>query len=233
MTPSARNEKAIYTINTLLSNWLSSGNILKYLSPISDNDPKAGVHNDISQSIVCTKASIYFLYSTHCSLKHKLLPLFKSCTLNLLATFWLFMGCLLGWGILTLTWYTYMCLPFGRFFAKFGIAIGGLHQRPRSPNYINWVYFGKIITKSTQFDQNWVLFFWKWHIDGWEIRQKIGIEKVWFSRSSRHIPVQFWRKQPPRVVRLGFTKHHLSPWHHFMVNGWDLITMDRRLCWPM
>ena len=28
-------------------------------------------------------------------------------------------------GVLTLTWYTYMCLPFGRFFAKFGIAIGG------------------------------------------------------------------------------------------------------------
>ena len=50
------------------------------------------------------------------------------------------------------------------FFTKFGIAIWvGFHQRRRSPNYINWVYFGQIIVKSTQFGQNWALFFQKWY----------------------------------------------------------------------
>ena len=63
------------------------------------------------------------------------------------------------------------CL-FERFFAKFVKAIGGFHQRRRSPHYKIWVYFGQIIVKSTQFDQNWVLFFRKWYTDGWEIRQK-------------------------------------------------------------
>ena len=28
-------------------------------------------------------------------------------------------------GVLTLTWYMYMCLPFGHFFVKLGIAMGG------------------------------------------------------------------------------------------------------------
>ena len=30
---------------------------------------------------------------------------------------------------------------------------GGFHQRRRSPNYINWMYLGQIIVKSTQFGQ--------------------------------------------------------------------------------
>ena len=74
---------------------------------------------------------------------------------------------------------------------------GGFHHRRRSPNYINSVYFGQIIVKSTQFDPNWVLFFRKWYTDGWEIWQKIGIEIVIFSRSGRHIHVRFWWKNPP------------------------------------
>ena len=60
----------------------------------------------------------------------------------------------------------------GRFFAEFGIAIGGFHQKWRSPNCINWVYFGTNIVKSTQIGQNWVLFFRKWYIDGWENKTK-------------------------------------------------------------
>ena len=36
---------------------------------------------------------------------------------------------------------------------KFGIAIGGFHQRRMSPNYINWVQLGQIIVKSTQIGQ--------------------------------------------------------------------------------
>ena len=54
------------------------------------------------------------------------------------------------------------------------------HQRWRSPNYINWVYIEQIMAKSTQFEQSWVL-----------IVQKICMEKVKFSRFSRHIHVQF------------------------------------------
>ena len=67
-------------------------------------------------------------------------------------------------GVLTFTWYTCLCLPFGVIFHEiwYGDRGGGLvHQRWRSPNYINWVYFGQIFVKSTPFDQNWVLFFWK------------------------------------------------------------------------
>ena len=60
------------------------------------------------------------------------------------------------------------------------IAIGGFHQRRRSPNYINWVYVGQVIVKSTQFGQNWMIFFRKRYTDGWKIGQKIGIEKVRF-----------------------------------------------------
>ena len=44
-------------------------------------------------------------------------------------------------GGLTLTWYTYMCLPFGRFFAKFCIQIGGFPSGLKEPKFKNWVYF--------------------------------------------------------------------------------------------
>ena len=91
-------------------------------------------------------------------------------------------GCCRG-GVLTLTWYTYMCLPFKVLFREIWYSDRGFHQKRRSPNHINWVYFGQIIVNSTQFGQNWVLFFQKWYIDGWEIRQKVGIEKVRFLRS--------------------------------------------------
>ena len=79
----------------------------------------------------------------------------------------------------------------GRFFAKFGIAIRGFHQRRRSPNYINWMYFGQIIVKITQFGQNWVLFFWKWYTGGWEIRQKIFEIRQAHPRTIL-VPRRFW-----------------------------------------
>ena len=94
-----------------------------------------------------------------------------------------------GGEALTLTEYTYMCLPFGKLFREIWYSDRRFHQRWRSPNYTNWMYFGQIIVKSTQFDQNWVLFFRKWYTDGWEIGQKIGIQKVRFLRSGRHIHV--------------------------------------------
>ena len=111
--------------------------------------------------------------------------------------------CSVTGGVLTLTWYTYMCLSFGALFQEIWYSNrggGSFHQRRRSSNYINWVYFGQITVKSTQFGQNWVLFFQKWYVDGWEIRQKIGIGKVLFSTSSRYIHIRFWRKYPPPPV---------------------------------
>ena len=73
----------------------------------------------------------------------------------------------------------------------------GFHpQRWRSPNYINWVYFRQTFVRNNQFGQKWVLFFRNWYTDGWEIGQKIGIGKVRFSRSGRHIHVRFWWEYP-------------------------------------
>ena len=37
---------------------------------------------------------------------------------------------------------------------------------------MNWVYFEQIMVKSTQLEQNWVLFFRKWYTNGWMIVQK-------------------------------------------------------------
>ena len=74
-----------------------------------------------------------------------------------------------------------MCLSFGVLFAKFGIAIGGFSSETKKPRFKNWVYFEQIIVKSTQFGQNWVLFYRKRYNDEWVIGRKIGIEKVQFS----------------------------------------------------
>ena len=83
-------------------------------------------------------------------------------------------------GILTLTWYTYMCLPFGALFREIWYSDrgGGVSSEMKEPKLHIGVYLGQIIIKSTQFSQNWVLFFPKWYTDGWKIRQKVGIEKV-------------------------------------------------------
>ena len=69
-----------------------------------------------------------------------------------------------GEGVLTLTWYMYMCLLLRCFFAKFGIAISGFHHRRRSPNDINWVYYEQLTVKRTIFCSNWMSFFYqKWY----------------------------------------------------------------------
>ena len=48
--------------------------------------------------------------------------------------------------------YVCACL-LGCNFVTFGIAVLGFLQRWRSPNYLNWEYFGQIMVKSTQFEQ--------------------------------------------------------------------------------
>ena len=60
------------------------------------------------------------------------------------------------------------------------------HQRWRSPKYINWVYFEQIMVKSTQFEQNWVLFFWEWYTDGW-VQCKL-CEKLVYRKSNFQCP---------------------------------------------
>ena len=57
-------------------------------------------------------------------------------------------GNVCGGGGLTLTCFTYMCLSPGMFISD----LWG-HQRRKSPNYINWLYFEKIIIKNTKFGQ--------------------------------------------------------------------------------
>ena len=98
-------------------------------------------------------------------------------------------------GVLTLTWYTCMCLPFVVLFHEIWYSDRWVFIRDEGAQIaLNCVYLEQIMVKSTQFDQNWVLFFQKWYTDGWVIVQKIGIEKVKLSRSGRHIHIQFWRK---------------------------------------
>ena len=91
-------------------------------------------------------------------------------------------------GALTLTWYTYMCLPFGALFHEIWYSDwGGFSSKMKEPiaKLHKSVYFGQIIVKNTQFGLSFQ--------NGWEeIGQNIGIEKVRLSRSSRHIDVRFW-----------------------------------------
>ena len=72
----------------------------------------------------------------------------------------------------------------GTFSAKFGIVIGGFHQRRRSPKYINWVYFGQIIVKSTQVGRNIDCYVWRWVI----------VPRIWSDRSawSLHTIIIAW-----------------------------------------
>ena len=95
-------------------------------------------------------------------------------------------------GGLTLTWYTYMCVPFGVLFRKIWYTDRGVFIRDEiaqiSKLGVFWANYSK---KHTQFGQNWVLFYRKLYTDGWVIREKIGIEKVRFSKFGRHIHVWF------------------------------------------
>ena len=89
---------------------------------------------------------------------------------------------------LTFTCFTYICLSPGMFISD----LWG-HQRRKSPNYINWLYFQQIIIKNTQFGENCVLFHQKEYTDFFF--QKIGMKKVKFSLSGRQIHVQLINSQ--------------------------------------
>ena len=67
-----------------------------------------------------------------------------------------------------------MCLPFGHFFTKFGIVIGGFSSETREPKlYKTGCILGQIIVKSTQFGQNWVLSFENGILMGGKLGKKI------------------------------------------------------------
>ena len=101
---------------------------------------------------------------------------------------------------------SYMCaclLEF--FFVKFGIAIRGFSSELKEPKLHNlgvfWAnYCKKHPMWSKWFGQNWVLFFWKRYTDGWEIRQKIGIEKSDFQGPAGTSTYNFCESNAPRVT---------------------------------
>ena len=92
---------------------------------------------------------------------------------------------------------TYMYLPFGALFREIWYSDRGVSSETKEPKLHKLGVFGAKYCKKHPIWSNCVLFFRKWYTDGWEIRQKIGIEIVRFSRSGRHIHVRFWWKKPP------------------------------------
>ena len=60
----------------------------------------------------------------------------------------------------------------GRFFAKFGIAIGEFSSETKEPKLHKLGVFGANYCKKHPVWSIWVLFVWKWYTDRWEIRQK-------------------------------------------------------------
>ena len=96
-----------------------------------------------------------------------------------------------------------------------GYSNGGVHQKRRSPNSINWVYFGQIIVKSTQFGQNWVLSFKKGILMGGKL------DKNWYKESQIF---EVWQAHPHTILvkvtpRANFTRAEvlgsltISIWH--------------------
>ena len=90
-----------------------------------------------------------------------------------------------GRGVLTLPWYTNMCLPFGVLFPEIWYSEQRIFIRDEGTQItINLVYFGQIIVKSTQFGQNLVLFLLKmvyWWVGNWTKNwyRESQIFKVW------------------------------------------------------
>ena len=92
---------------------------------------------------------------------------------------------LLGRGVLTLTWYTYMCLPFGVLFCRFWYSDwgGGFHHRWKAPNLhklgVFWANDGKkqpTSAKSGNFCTK--LVYW-WVIKGDKIRYSESLNPRW------------------------------------------------------
>ena len=90
-------------------------------------------------------------------------------------------------------WYTYICL---RFQELCYIDEWVLSTYKKCPSFINWVYFGGNVLKSTQFGQKWVL-------------KYIGLEMVRILNSGRHIHIQcFFEDTPP--LGFIFARYNLS-----------------------
>ena len=104
-----------------------------------------------------------------------------------------------GWSQIDMVYVYIICTCLlSCFFVKFGTAMGGFSSETE-PKCKNLVYFEHNIVKSTQFGQNWVVFYQKWYTDGWVIGQKLVWRKSNFLRfgSGRYIHVWFWWKYPP------------------------------------
>ena len=84
----------------------------------------------------------------------------------------------------------------GYFFMKFLWRLLSFHQKQKSPNYINWVYFEQIIVKNILFRQNWVLNFLLKKVYRWvgeklvqrkfNLRGPAGMSTYNFGKSNPH-----------------------------------------------
>ena len=122
-----------------------------------------------------------------------------------------------GGGGLALTWYTYMCLPFGALFHEIWYSDrgGGVSSEAEESKLHKLGYFGQIIVKTTQFGQNWVLFFQKWYRAYWWVG---NWTKNWYRESqsfkvlqahSRTILVRVSPRGCDDVTKIG-----QLPWKH-------------------
>ena len=91
----------------------------------------------------------------------------------------------------------------------------------KEPKLYRLYVFKQIIVKAPH---NCVLLFWKWYTNGWIIVRKIGIEKVKFSRSSRHIHLQFCLKNPSGVAAKE-VKKGISRSRHYEGHLWWRFTI--------
>ena len=102
--------------------------------------------------------------------------------------------------------------------------MGGSSTEMKEPKFENWVYFEQIIVKSTQFGQNWVLFYLKWYTNGWVIGRKNWYRESQVFEVRQAHPRTILTKvttPPGPKVPFAITRHKLS-----MLE----IPLDKELC---
>ena len=100
-------------------------------------------------------------------------------------------------GVLTLTWYTSMCLPFEVLFHKIWYSDWWVFIRDKGAQIQKLGVFWANYCVKDPIWADWVLSYQKWYTDGWVIGQKINIEKVKFLRFGSHTHVRFGKSSSP------------------------------------
>ena len=95
-----------------------------------------------------------------------------------------------GGGVLTLTWYTYMCLPFRVFFCENRYIDGWVQVALKGAQDAKiGCIWGKFMQKAPNFSKIGCFFKEIGILMGGEIGPKVGILKGFIMKSGRHIPV--------------------------------------------